>query len=67
MDEDGKDLKQHTHHRGFDVQGRPRFSEGRIVYQCGADLWLLDLKSGQDAVIPITLTSDFDQLRETAG
>ncbi len=63
MDPQGHDLKQHTHHRGFDVQSAS-LSEGRIVYECGADLWLLDVNSNQDAVIPITLVSDFDQLRD---
>ncbi len=63
MDPQGKDLKQHTHHSGFDVQSAA-LSEGRIVYQCGADLWLLDLNTNQDAIIPITLVSDFDQLRD---
>jgi len=63
MDLEGHDLKQHTHQRQFDVQSAA-LSDGRIAYQCGADLWLLDLHSGQDAVIPITLLSDFDQLRD---
>ena len=63
MDPGGHDLRQHTHQRSFDVQSAS-LSEGRIVYQCGADLWLLDLKTGKDAVIPITLVSDFDQLRD---
>ena len=63
MDQNGHDLKQHTHHRGFDARSAS-LSDGRIVYQCGADLWLLDLRSGKDAVIPITLTSDFDQMRD---
>lgn len=63
MNPQGQDIKQHTHHRGFDVQ-TASLSEGRIVYQCGADLWLLDLKTNQDAIIPITLVSDFDQLRD---
>lgn len=63
MDPQGHDLKQLTHHSGFDVQSAS-LSEGRIVYQCGADLWLLDLNSNQDAVVPITLVSDFDQLRD---
>jgi tricorn protease len=63
MDRQGHDIKQHTRHNGFDVQ-TASVSEGRIVYQCGADLWLLDLNSGQDSVIPITLVSDFDQLRD---
>jgi tricorn protease len=63
MDERGHNLRQHTHHRGFDVRSAS-VSGGRMVYQCGADLWLLDLRSGQDAIIPITLVSDFDQLRD---
>jgi tricorn protease len=63
MDKNGKDLKEHTHQHGFDIQSAS-LSEGHIVYQCGADLWLLDLKTGEDAVINITLVSDFDQLRD---
>lgn len=63
MDRDGKDVKEETHHKGFDVQ-YASLSDGKIVYQCGADLWLLDLQSGQDAIVPITLVSDFDQLRD---
>jgi len=63
MDLDGRDLKQHTKHSGWDAQS-PSLSDGRIVYQCGADLWLFDLKSGADAVVPIRLATDLDQMRE---
>ena len=63
LDRSGKDLKQHTHQRGFDIQ-TASLSDGRIVYQCGADLWLMDLKSGEDTKLNITLVSDFDQLRD---
>ena len=63
MDREGHDLKQQTHHKGFDVQ-YASMGDGRIVYQCGADVWLLDLNAGQDAIVPITLVSDFDQLRD---
>jgi tricorn protease len=63
MDLNGHDVKQLTHHRGFDAQSAS-LDAGRIVYQCGADLWLLDLNTNQNAVIPITLVSDFDQLRD---
>ena len=63
MDRNGKDVKQRTHQRGFDIQSAS-LSEGRVVYQCGADLWLLDLKTGENAMINITLVSDFDQLRD---
>lgn len=63
MDRDGHDLQQITHHRGWDIQSAS-ISDGRVVYQCGADLWLLELNTHQDAIIPITLVSDFDQLRD---
>jgi len=63
INSDGHDLKQHTHHRDFDVQSAS-ISDGRIVYQWGADLRVLDLRSGNDEIVPITLLSDFDQLRE---
>ena len=63
MDRNGHGLKQHTHQHGFDVQWAS-LSDGRIAYQCGADLWLLDLKTGQDAIIAVRLVTDFDQLRD---
>jgi tricorn protease len=59
----GGDLKQHTRHRDFEVQS-PSLSNGRIAYQLGADIRLLDLTTGDDRAVPITLVSDFDQLRE---
>jgi tricorn protease len=63
MNDAGKDLKQHTTHSGWDIQSAS-LSRGRIAYQLGADLRLLDLASGADTPIQIRLTSDFDQLRE---
>ena len=63
MSPDGHDVKEESHQRLFDVRSAS-LDDGRIVYASGADLWLLDLKSGQDSVIPVTLVSDFDQLRQ---
>jgi tricorn protease len=63
MKEDGTDKRQHTKHSGWDVRGA-EIDRGRVVYQLGADLWLLDVASGQTKMIPITLSSDLDQLRE---
>ncbi len=48
MDREGIGLRPETHHHGMDAQ-YASLSEGRIVYQLGADLWLLDLKTGHDA------------------
>ena len=64
MDENGKDLRQHTHHQGWDVTS-PDLSDGRIVYQLGADLRVFDVAASQDASVSIRLVSDFDQMRET--
>ncbi len=63
MNEKGGDLRQHTKHRDYEVQS-PSLSKGRIAYQLGADIRLYDIASGADRAVPITLVSDFDQLRE---
>jgi tricorn protease len=64
MEESGGDLKQHTTHRGWDVTS-PSLDGGRIVYQLGADLRIYDIAAGRDDSVPISLVSDFDQMRET--
>ncbi len=43
MNEQGGDVRQHTFHTDYDVQGMA-LDNGRIVYQQGADLWVLDLR-----------------------
>lgn len=63
MNESGQDLRQLTRHSGWDVR-EPDLDAGRIVYQLGADLWLCDIASGQSTMIPITIASDLDQLRD---
>ena len=42
----------------------PDLNEGRITYQVGADLWLYDVATGRDALVPVSLASDLDQLRD---
>jgi tricorn protease len=63
MDADGHDLKQESHQRIFDIESASLW-DGRVVYACAGDLWSLDLKTGHQEIVPITLVSDFDQLRE---
>ena len=60
MDEDGKNLEQETYNKGWDAQSAS-LSEGKIVYQCGADIHLYNIASKKDKILPIELTSDFDQ------
>ncbi|MFZ2055398.1 MAG: hypothetical protein WAU81_14515, partial [Candidatus Aminicenantales bacterium] len=63
MDLGGTALRQHTFHKGYDVSS-PSLHNGKIAYQLVADLHLYDVGSGDDRPIPITLPSDFDQMRE---
>jgi tricorn protease len=63
MDTTGKDLRQHTFHKGFDASS-PALDGGRIVYQLVADLHVFDIAGAEDRKIDITLSSDFDQMRE---
>jgi tricorn protease len=63
VDENGRNIRQHTRHQGWDAKDAS-LSQGRIVYQMGADLRMFDVASGADKAIPIELASDFDHLRE---
>ncbi|HWW03569.1 MAG TPA: S41 family peptidase [Candidatus Acidoferrum sp.] len=63
MNPNGGDLVQLTKSKGWDLKGAS-LSQGRIVYQIGADLRRFDIASKKDSLIPITLASDFDQERE---
>ena len=60
---DGTDLQQVTKHKGFDVMG-PALDDGRIAYQLGADLMLVDLADPKPSVVSIKLVSDFEHTRE---
>ncbi len=57
MTADAKDLRQHTQSTNFDVRF-PSIGQDRIVYQAGASLRLLDVRSGQDREIPVRIVSD---------
>ena len=59
----GEELRQHTKHAGFDALS-PSLSEGHIVYQRGADLYLYSIAEGKDQRLSITLSSDFEQTRQ---
>jgi tricorn protease len=63
MDRNGGDLKRITRHRDWDLLS-PSLDSGRVIYQSGADLHLLELTSGEDRKLPVTITSDVEQTRE---
>ena len=60
MAKDGKDVKQQTFSKGWDLQS-PSIDGASIVYQKGADLWLYDAAAGAEKMLDIRLQSDFDQ------
>lgn len=59
---DGKPIRPLTDNRDFEVRGAS-LDAGRIAYQLGADLHLLDLANGADRIVSPSLVSDFDQTR----
>lgn len=63
IDENGKGLKQHTKHIGFDVR-YANLDNGNIVYQLGADIWHYNVQTNAQNKINIRIASDLEQLRE---
>jgi len=63
MNEAGGDIKQHTDHRDWDVRDAA-LSNGRISYIVAGDVWVYDIAANSKRMVPITLASDLDQLRE---
>ena len=59
---DGSDLRAHTSHKDWDVRNAA-LGDGRIAYQLGADLHVLDLGDGASRQVKVSLLSDFDQQR----
>ncbi|QDQ25526.1 peptidase S41 [Chitinimonas arctica] len=62
MQPDGSNFSPLTQHTTFDVRSAS-MGNGRIVYQLGADLRLYELAAKRDQAVPISLASDFDQMR----
>ena len=60
MNNEGKDLKQHTFSSGWDLMSAYIYG-AKIIYQKGADLGLYDIDKNEDRILDITIQSDFDQ------
>lgn len=63
MDAQGKDLKQHTKHSGWDIIG-PSMTGPLVAYQVGADLWVYDVERASETKVSISLGTDLDHTRE---
>ena len=64
VDLDGSNATQITQHSDFSIRGAS-LDRGRLVYQLGADLHLLDLSSLASRKLDIHLRSDHPGLRES--
>jgi len=51
-----------TNHSEYDVR-RPSSDDGKIVYELGGSLWLLDVTSGQTAKIPVEIRAYPEEIR----
>jgi tricorn protease len=63
MQPDGSDVKRLTTFEDYDVRW-PSMGDGKIVYQHKMDLWVYDLRSARNEIVPIRLPSDRLQVRE---
>ena len=63
MTVDGKDFIQHTKYTDWQVRDA-QLNNGRIVFQQGADIKLLNLANFTESTLDIELTSDFTHRRE---
>ncbi len=63
MDKSGNHQEQVTHYKDFSIISASH-DQGKVVYQLGADIKLLDLDTGKSQVLPIELVSDFAHLRK---
>lgn len=67
MAPDGSGVRAHTKETEFEVRGASVRTVGgavRVVYQLGADLWMLDPATDRARRVDITLVTDLDQTRE---
>ncbi len=63
MNPDGSDVKRLTQFADYDVRW-PSMGDGKIVYQHKMDIWLYDLATSENRMVPIQLPSDRLQVRE---
>ena len=59
----GDDVKRLTEFEDYDVRW-PAMGDGKIVYQHKMDIWVYDLATGRNEMVPIQLPSDRLQVRE---
>ncbi len=55
-------IEQITHHSEYDVR-RPSIGDGKIVYELGGSVWMLDLSTGKTAEVAIEVLSDAPDTR----
>lgn len=61
-DTNTKAIEQVTRHTEYDVQ-HPESGTGKIIYEVGGDLWVLNLASGESAKVPVQILADMEETR----
>jgi tricorn protease len=62
IDPKGGEARQHTFHKDYDVRW-PAYGAGRVVYECGGDLYALDVASDRYTQLRIEVPSDRVDMR----
>jgi tricorn protease len=57
-------IEQLTHHTDYDVR-RPSDGDGRIVYELGGELWVLDIAAKRTRRVPVEIRADAPEVRQT--
>ncbi|WP_444995135.1 S41 family peptidase [Aliikangiella sp. IMCC44359] len=63
MSLDGSNITQVTQYKEWPIRSA-KINNDQIIYQLGADLKVLNLKTKKSRIVPISLTSDYPYLRE---
>ena len=63
---DGKETKQLTHFKDYDIKF-PSIGKDAIVFEQAGYIWRYDLASGQATPVPIDIKEDFDSGRAGNG
>jgi len=55
-------IEQLTKHTEYDAR-RPSMGDGKIIYELGGSLWVLDVGTKQSKIIPVEIKTDLPELR----
>ncbi len=63
MNPENGELRQLTDHRRYDVRRPSQADQGRIVYEHGGEVWVLDVASGETRPVSVSILTDAEEAR----